>query len=67
LLPGFQSNCSYQSGEFKVQTLTVLGMSQDLSRLPYKYLEVKDLSKSIGVIYCFTQPALGKRNAGYDG
>lgn len=36
---------------FKVQTLTVLGVSQDLSSLSYKYLERKDLGKYIGVIF----------------
>ena len=35
---------------FKVQTLTVLGVSQDVSSLSYKCLERKDLCKYIGVI-----------------
>ena len=46
----FNQIAHIKTANFKVQTLTVLGVSQDLSSLSYKYLERKDLGKYIGVI-----------------
>jgi hypothetical protein len=60
----FDQIAPYQSNELTNQTLTVLGMSQDLSGLDYKYLGMNNLRKCIDVIPCFTFPILGERNAG---